>query len=396
MSYNNHTITQPLVERLRQRGELSDARIEAAFASVPRHIFLPDAPLEDVYSDKAVDVLVDERGQVVCSSVMPSVLAYALRQANLFEGANVLEIGAGTGYSAALIRQLVGENGHVTTLEIDRDIVEMARANLQRADTIGVNVVHADGTHGYAPRAAYDRIIATVGVWDVPPVWLRQLKPGGLLIAPIWLDGLQVIATFTQQPDGTLYSAQNMSGAFVYLRGEAAGPAVRKQIGSTSLALLTDAADRLDSAAIHMLLSDDYDRCRLSESLASDEYWYGFLPYLMLNEPRYDIFALYLVKDNHTAYGVEGTGFALFSAGSACFVPYFGLGDTHCFAGAEAFLTVEDILHKWSQNGRPGLDTLRLRLIPNNAERSPIAQGKLYPRRDHALHVWQEATHDNA
>lgn len=396
MSYNNNTITQPLIDSLRQRGELSDARIEAAFASVPRHIFLPDAPLEEVYSDKAIDVLVDERGEVVCSSVMPSVLAYVMRQANLFEGANVLEIGAGTGYGAALIRHIVGDSGHITTLEIDRETAEMARANLQRADITGVNVVHADGTHGYAPRATYDRIIATVGVWDVPTVWIRQLKPGGVLIVPIWLDGLQVIATFVQQPDGTLYSAQNMSGSFVYLRGEAAGPAVRKQIGSTSLVLLTDDADRLDSAAIHMLLSEDYDHCRLSTSLASSEYWYGFLPYLMLNEPKYDIFALYMVTDNHTAYGVEGTGFALFSAGSACFVPYFGLGDTHCFASAEAFLSVEDILHQWSKDGRPGLDTLRLRLIPNTTDLPPVAQGKVYARRDHALHVWQEVNHEGA
>lgn len=383
---NNH----PLVEILRQHGEFIDPYVAAAFWSVPRGLFLPGVPEEIVNSDTSVDITFDKDGEVICSSAMPSTIAYMLRQLEPHNGLNVLEIGTGTGYSAALMRHLVGPNGNVTTLELDPIAAQMAQDNLLRAGISGVNVVNTDGSMGYAPRAAYDRIVATVGLWDVPPVWVHQLKANGLLVVPIWLDGLQVSAAFEPQADGTLLSTRNMPTAFVYLRGALAGPNVRKRIGSTGLTLLTDDARQIDSAAMSLLLADDQDQCHLGYPLDSTQYWYGFLPYMMLRETENDIFALYYVAEGLSAFGIEGKGFAFFSPGSACFVPYLGLGLTHCFAGADAFLTVEEHLHDWNQAERPGIDCLRLRLIPKEQGKPEITIGKIYERRDHYLHVWQE------
>lgn len=381
---------RPLVEMLRARGELLDPVIERAFSTTPRHAFLPGVDLEIVNADTSVDVTFDERGEVICSSAMPSTIAYLLRQLGDCAGCNILEIGTGTGYSAALLRQLVGDTGTVTTLELDREAARLAVDNLRRAGVNGVNVVNTDGSMGYAPRAAYDRIVATVGLWDVPPVWVRQLRPQGLLVVPIWLDGLQVSAAFMQQPDGTLLSVKNMPAAFVYLRGALSGPNVRKRIGSTGLMLLADQADGIDSAAMSQLLSDDADNCYLSKALDSQEYWYGFLPYLMLSETEREIFALYYVGPGMRAFGLEGTGFAFFTPGSACFVPYFGLGATHCFAGVDAFLTVDERLNAWAAAGHPGIDCLRLRLIPKAHGKPTVTSGKVYERREFYLHVWQE------
>jgi protein-L-isoaspartate(D-aspartate) O-methyltransferase len=384
------THTQSLVEILRGKGELADPRVEAAFLAVPRHRFIPDVNPEETSVDKDIPLLVDTTGEVIYSCAQPSTIAYVLRSLDLREGHNVLEVGAGTGYTAALIRRLIGEGGSITALEIDPLMVERAQDNLLAARIGGVHVVHTDGAGGYAPRAAYDRIVSMVGVWDVPSAWARQLKRDGLMVVPVWLDSIQFTATFRQQPDGTLLSVHNMPSAFVYMRGDKAGPRVRLRVGSTGLTLLCNEAQSLDAASLAALLSADHEHCQLSMALASTDYWYGFLPYVMLREPADSIFALYYVLQGRSAFGIDGTGFAYFMPGSACFVPYWGLGYTHCFAGADAFLSVETFLHEWDQAGRPGIDSLRIRLIPKSHPRPINAPGKIYDRREHYLHVWQE------
>ncbi|MDX2077466.1 MAG: class I SAM-dependent methyltransferase [bacterium] len=382
---------QSLVDLLRQRGMLTDPQVAEALLAIPRHLFLPDAPLERVYADETVDVKTDIRGDATCSDTMPSMVAHLLQQLSLKRGQNVLHIGTGTGYVSALMAYLVGKDeGTITSLEIERDIAKEAQAKLMRNGYAKVNVVNTDGAEGYAPRAAYDRIVATCGVWDIPPTWIKQLKPEGRLIAPIWLDGLQVMASFSQQPDGTLYAENVIPSAFVYIRGIAEGPLVRKFVGSTELLLLADEIEKIDTVALSVLLSSDAELCYLSAPLNTIEYWYGFIPFLMLNEGTKDIFALYTIREGYQAFGMEGEGFALFSAASATFVPYYGLGRAHCFAGSDAFIEIETQLDKWQDAGRPTIDRLRLRLIPNAHPLPDVVNGKLYPRRHHHLHVWLE------
>ena len=380
---------QTLVDQLRAAGHLSDPRVDAAFSNVPRHLFLPDAPLDVVYSDQSVPVRMDERGEAIVASTMPSMVARSLAQLQLHEGHNVLQIGTGTGFTAALISYIVGDDGKVTSLEIDRDVASVAQANLSRAGHSVVNVTHVDGAEGYAPRAAYDRIVANVGMWDIPLAWIRQLKPDGLLVVPLWLDGLQVSAAFRVQPDGSLLAQGVRPSAFVYIRGVAAMPRVRQRVGSTALTLISDDLHRVDAASLHMLLSQDHDMSnRLSQPLNTADYWFGFLPYMSLNEPEKDVFALYTIDFERTAYGMDGEGFVLLTPASACFVPYYGVGTTHTFAGADAFMDVEHYLGEWQAAGRPGVDKLNLHLIPMQHGVPVDIPGKIYPRRDHFLHAW--------
>src|SRR5215207_5816459 len=186
-------LNDALIDSLKRRGDLLDAHIEAAFRAVPRHFFLPNASLEDAYADDAIPVKRDDSGTVLSSCSQPAMIAGMLAQLRLNPGDNVLEIGTGTGYAAALMQHIVGKNGKVTTVELDQDLVRMATDNLQRVSLASkVNVVHADGSVGYAPRASYDRIIITASVWDIAPAWVTQLKANGLLVAPLWLDAIQV------------------------------------------------------------------------------------------------------------------------------------------------------------------------------------------------------------
>ncbi len=378
---------ESLIAALKAAG-LLDAPLEAAFRAVPRAAFLPGLPPEQVYIDDAVPIKFDEDGTVLSSSSQPSMMAIMLRQLQLKPGQNVLEIGTGSGYNAALMQHIVGDEGRVTSLEIDGQVVEQARANLQRAATGEVTVVHADGSNGYPTRASYDRIIATAGVWDVPEAWTRQLMPRGILVAPLWLEGFEVSAALMHQNDGTLYSADNRLCGFIPLRGKAAGPESAARVGTSGLHI--HASPRIDSAALQMLLSEEGEDTYLGTALEVGEYWQGFLPYFVLHVPEAFVLARYQVTKDAPAYGVSGSGFVLMTAGSACFVSMSARGAARSFGGADALMAVLDALAAWEHDGKPQQNRLRLRLVSRGNLSFAVKRGKVYARGDHYLLAWMD------
>jgi protein-L-isoaspartate(D-aspartate) O-methyltransferase len=382
---------QTLVDTLKRKGDLRDPRIEAAFLHVPRHVFLPDIPLEEVYADEAIVIKRDPDGTPVSSSSQPSMMVIMLEQLELRPSDNVLEIGAGTGYNAAIMQYLVRPNGKVTSVEYDTTIASEAETNLQHAVMGDVTIVRGDGAQGFAPRANYDRIIATVGVWDAPRAWVRQLKPRGILVAPMWLYGMQYSAAFHLQPDGTLYSGDNRPCGFVRLRGPFAGPDVQIRLGGgNSLVLHTRESAHIDSASLHLLLSNDADTGHLGHSLSPGDITQSLLPYILLHLPDHLGFASYAVVGEQQPYGIEGQGFTVMTQGSACFIPLRGQGHAYCFGSADAFLATQDLIAAWSAAGRPSVEQMRMRLTPVEQEKPAISAGHLFERRDHYLHVWLE------
>ncbi len=213
-----------LVDQLKREGVIRGAPVEAAFRAVPRHVFVPAVAVETVYSD--VHVVTKERdGQAISSSSQPSLMAAMLELLEARPGQRVLEIGAGTGYNAALLAELVGEMGRVVTVDLDEDIVEGARAHLAAAGYARVRVICGDGAEGYAAEAPYDRVMLTVGSSDIAPAWHEQLAPGGRLMLPLTIMpglGGQYAVVFEWTGDH-LESVGVFPCGFIPLRGSLAG-----------------------------------------------------------------------------------------------------------------------------------------------------------------------------
>src|SRR5206468_11084556 len=139
--------------------------------------------LDEAYANDVVRTKRDEHGMTISSVSAPWLQAMMLEQAELRPGMRCLEVGSG-GYNAALMAELVGPTGEVTTVDIDPDVTDRARRCLTNAGHERVNVVLADAEMGVADHAPYDRVIVTVGFWDVPPALADQLTADGRLVVP--------------------------------------------------------------------------------------------------------------------------------------------------------------------------------------------------------------------
>lgn len=213
-------LRERLVDQLRMSGVLNEQNIERALRKVPRHIFLPGVSLKQAYADIAVPTRWEDETPVSSAS-QPSMVAIMLEQLQLSTGMRVLEIGAGTGYNAALMAELTGSIGRVITLDIDPEIVREAQQHLAAAGYRNVEVIAADGSSGYAPGAPYDRIILTVGASNISPAWVDQLTDGGLLVIPLWLGGPEASVAFRKHEE-KLESESLAPCGFMRLRGSGA------------------------------------------------------------------------------------------------------------------------------------------------------------------------------
>ncbi|MEV2276928.1 methyltransferase, FxLD system [Nocardiopsis sp. NPDC049922] len=181
---------QALVDQLRHGGHVRTARVAEAFRTVPRHAFVPNAPLEDAYAPRmTVSIKDNDDGRSISCASAPRIVAMMLEQAALEPGMRVLELGTGTGYNAGLLAHLVGPTGRVVTIDVDSDVTDHATDRLKDNGVDNVRVVLGDGALGHADGAPYDRIIATVGSHQIPAAWVHQLADDGRLIAPVRIAG---------------------------------------------------------------------------------------------------------------------------------------------------------------------------------------------------------------
>ena len=137
-----------MVAHLRERGSLTDPRVAAVLGRVPRHVFVPGVDLPEAYADEAI-VTRYRDGWPVSSASQPAMVAAMLEQLRPPEGGSVLEIGAGTGYNAALLSALVGASGRVVSIDIDPEVAEEARGHLAQAGAGNVEVICGDGAQGW-------------------------------------------------------------------------------------------------------------------------------------------------------------------------------------------------------------------------------------------------------
>jgi protein-L-isoaspartate(D-aspartate) O-methyltransferase len=202
---------QEMVDRMIAQGALWSRPLMEAFRATPRHCFIDrvfqyqgkesdwreiitrDTDEDDllglVYSDQALSTHLseDRPGKRVLpdsSSSQPSLMAQMLEDLKLRRGQRVLEIGAGTGYNAALMAHVVGPS-LVTSIDVDLEVLSEAWDHLRKFPERGVQLQHGDGRQGFPERAPYDRIMVTAATPDLEPAWLAQLRSNGLLVAPL-------------------------------------------------------------------------------------------------------------------------------------------------------------------------------------------------------------------
>ncbi|WP_431930009.1 methyltransferase, FxLD system [Nonomuraea jabiensis] len=241
-----------MVEALRRDAIISDA-VANAMAVVPRHVFVPETPPAQAYEpNTAVPVKYDGDGMTLSSLSAPRLQAAMLEQAEIKPGMRVLEVGS-MGYNAALLAELVGPAGHVTSVDIDGDIVERARAHLTAAGYDRVEVVHADAEYGVPSGAPYDRIIVTVASPDIPPAWLAQLAIKGRIVAPLQLKGVTRSIAFDRGGVG-LVSRSYRPCRFVPMQGDGACKEQRLTIDPGVWLNIEDGEHSIDVAALRQAL----------------------------------------------------------------------------------------------------------------------------------------------
>ncbi|MGH3694948.1 MAG: methyltransferase domain-containing protein [Pseudonocardiaceae bacterium] len=182
-------LVDQIIVRHERLGLVLPGEVGAALRTVPRHLFAPGVPLEKAYADDSIITKRNERGNSLSSVSAPTIIAMMLGQLQVRAGHRVLEIGSG-GYNAALLRELVGPDGSVTTIDIDQEVVDRARACLVTAGYRDVRTLCGDGEFGAAEYGPFDRIIVTAGARDFPPAWVDQLAEGGWLVVPLRIKGL--------------------------------------------------------------------------------------------------------------------------------------------------------------------------------------------------------------
>ncbi|MGW1729176.1 methyltransferase, FxLD system [Streptomyces sp. NPDC002306] len=243
-----------MVRALLDQDAITTGPVVAAFTAVPRHRFAPEAPLDLAYDlHSTVPVKKDEDGLDISVMSAAHLQGVMLEQAAIQPGMKVLEIGSG-GYNAALVQELVGRDGVVTTADIDPDVIDRARRCLDDAGYGQVRTVLADGETGVPDSAPYDRIIVTAAAWDIPPSWINGLTRNGRLVVPLTLRGTTRSIAFDREGEGLLSRSYRLA-RFVPMQGEGAPKDERKTLLRDGVAVQTDDDRvRLDADALNRAL----------------------------------------------------------------------------------------------------------------------------------------------
>lgn len=206
------TEREAMVERqLRRRGIVEPAILDA-FRAVPREAFVSDDHAHLAYGDHPLPI---EAQQTISQ---PYIVALMIQAAGIGPGDAVLEIGAGSGYAAAVISRIAER---VVAIERQHELVEIARERLRRLGYDKVEILEGDGTRGCAEKAPFGAILAAASGSHVPEPLLSQLAPHGRLVMPIGdPHGVQELVKVTKQEDGLLKQESLGAVRFVPLIGE--------------------------------------------------------------------------------------------------------------------------------------------------------------------------------
>lgn len=358
-------------------GAIVTDAVRDAFLRVRREEFaarmLQDADLELVYSDVSLPIKSDEEGTglLSCSS-QPSLMARMIELLCVRRGDNVLEVGTGSGYNAALLAELVGPEGRVTTLEIDRDLGQRAADPLSRLPN--VDAVIADGNLGWPHAAPYDSVILTAGSPQLRTPWFEQLRDDGRLVLPLGLSsdgGIQAIVAFEKRRD-CLVSTNVIQGACVPLRtsipqSQSARPNVLSATARTHGHEVF--AIDISGPALEGLTSDELRRLLGNVLRDPSEFeihpgFIGDMAQVFLTLCRGgDVVEYYRAGDITTSIAIlsrPDCGLAVLRAGTATIERYG--------PGQESVNALQEAVSEWERLQEPTLKDLRIRAHPGDSQ----------------------------
>ncbi len=362
-----------LVARLQAQGMLTHTATARAFLRVPRERFLPGVDLDHVYRDEAI-ITKREGGVNLSSSSQPTIMARMLEMLHVQPGMRVLEIGAGTGYNAALLHDLVGDSGRVVSIDIDEEVAGWARSRLDAAGFGAVEVIAADGADGWPDGSPWDAIIVTVGVPDIAVAWVEQLVSGGRLVLPLQIGHGQLCVAFQRAADGSLHSEAVEPCGFVPMRGRLSSTQPLRILPNH---LLAGCPDDVPTDTLIALLAQSPTCTAWDGNL-----WDGFVLLAgMQGVPLFPLWAEPPRQDEHRTdpappHRFTHGAFALYDAGDAttsadiAATPSLATiapsqtapGQTECCAwgGPVAALRLQQLHANWVALGRPAAGDLHL------------------------------------
>ena len=347
------------VEQLRRNGAPMTPELSAAFIAVPREVFVADGfQRRDgswarpggagfraaVYRDDVLVTKIDGR-VAVSSSSQPSLMAIMLDALSVRPGDRVLEIGAGTGYNAALLAALGAD---VTSVDVQADVADRARAALAAAGVEGVRVLTGDGWAG-VPGESFDRAIVTVGVAGVSPRWLAQTGPGPIVV-PVEHAGTHPVLAVEGPAEGPVTATVICPSGFM----SASGPLTATHPGSHPAPVPSGAL-----AAFAPFAPPRWDSALGSYSYR--DLWYAA--------------GVWSRRATHAALpGQDQSGVVLLDeqgSGGAAILP-----DGSVLAGGgradEYGALAVEIIDRWEQAGRPSMRAWRIGLRLTGDPRAPI------------------------
>lgn len=197
---------------LEEQGITSTVVLEA-IERVPRELFVPPDLREQAYRNSPLPI---GEGQTISQ---PYTVAFMVELAGVGRGANCLEIGAGSGYAAAILAEAVGPTGSVVAVELIESLARRGRDNLRRAGYESVVIHCGDGREGYPAQAPYQIILVSAAADRTPYNLLDQLAPGGRLVVPVETAAGHAVMKRLEKSESGLSETDHGAFSFVPLRG---------------------------------------------------------------------------------------------------------------------------------------------------------------------------------
>ena len=368
---------------------LIDKKIEAAFLETPRHLFIRRYKLSKqekwhqvtegnfkkhlsiLYEDNSLSLWNKNGDKRVSTISQPSLVLYMLNLLQLRSGDKILELGAGSGWNAALMGHIVGESGHIYSMEIIPEVAKMATENIKRFGINNVSIIEGDGSDGYQSESPFDRIVFAAGTFDLPRNLYHQIKKGGLLLVVIKIEGGADNLFLLEKKGEYFESIDSLPCKFVPVTGKYS----------------LDSLDPID-------LEDLPDWIELqSKEISRTPFWWGYkqvnniwntMPirfFLSINEPLFQTF------QSSTTNSPEKSFFGIWDRENQS-LAIAKNNQIITYGNPRAREILLDNVHSWIDLGMPGGTCFKLQIYPVDFPVFPQGDRWIVKRQESQF-VWQ-------